>query len=264
MIDILSQICAKKRDHLRERKRLYPLSEVYSQAEEATAPRGFADRLKEANAAGKYGLIAEIKKASPSKGVIREDFDPRALAAAYNAGGASCLSVLTDVPYFQGNDSYLRDARKAVDLPVLRKDFILDPYQVVESRAIGADCVLLILAALDDGQARELAATAIELGMDVLVEVHDRPEMTRAIELGAALIGINDRNLKTLEVDLGTTEELARDIPKDRLLVSESGLATPSDLARIAALGVQCFLMGESLMRETDVKAATRALLRRD
>ncbi len=264
MIDILSQICAKKRDHLRERKRLHPLSEVYSQAEEATAPRGFSDRLKEANAAGKYGLIAEIKKASPSKGVIREDFDPRALAAAYNAGGASCLSVLTDVPYFQGNDSYLRDARKAVDLPVLRKDFILDPYQVVESRAIGADCVLLILAALDDGQARELAATAIELGMDVLVEVHDRPEMTRAIELGAALIGINNRNLKTLEVDLGTTEELARDIPKDRLLVSESGLATPSDLARMAALGVQCFLIGESLMRETDVAAATRALLRRD
>jgi indole-3-glycerol phosphate synthase len=263
MIDILSQICAKKRDHLRERKRLHPLSEVYSQAERAAPPRGFSDRLKEAIAAGKYGLIAEIKKASPSKGVIREDFDPRALAAAYNAGGASCLSVLTDVPYFQGNDSYLRDARKSVDLPVLRKDFILDPYQVVESRAIGADCVLLILAALDDGQARELAATAVELGMDVLVEVHDRPEMTRAIELGAALIGINNRNLKTLEVDLGTTEELARDMPDDHVLVSESGLATPSDLARIAALGVQCFLIGESLMRETDVEAATRALLRR-
>ncbi len=263
MSNILDQICAAKREYLRERKRLYPLSEAYAAAQRATSPRGFSDRLGEAISAGNYGLIAEIKRASPSKGVIRDDFDPVALASAYAAGGATCLSVLTDVPYFQGKNSYLSAARNAVRLPILRKDFLLDPYQIVESRAIGADCVLLILAALDDSQASELASTATEFGMDVLVEVHNRPEMTRALKLGASLIGINNRNLKTLDVDLSTTEELARDAPEDRLLVSESGLSAPSDLARMAALGVRCFLIGESLMREFDVEAATRALLRR-
>lgn len=263
MNNILSQICADKREYLRERKRLNPLSEVYAAADRATSPRGFSDRLKEAIAAGGYGLIAEIKRASPSKGVIRDDFDPVALASAYAAGGATCLSVLTDFPYFQGKDSFLSTARCAVELPVLRKDFMLDPYQIVESRAIGADCVLLILSALDNVQAGELASTAAELGMDVLVEVHDHQEMARAMDLGASMIGINNRNLKTLKVDLGTTEQLAREVPEGRLLVSESGFSTPSDLARMAALGVQCFLIGESLMREHDVEAATRALLRR-
>jgi indole-3-glycerol phosphate synthase len=263
MSNILDKICAEKREYLRERKRLYPLSEVYAAIQDAAPTRGFSARLREAIAAGDYGLIAEIKRASPSKGVIREDFDPAALASAYAAGGATCLSVLTDFPYFQGKSSYLSAARSAVRLPVLRKDFILDSYQIVESKAIGADCVLLILAALDDCQAGELASAAAELGMDVLVEVHDRREMTRAMELGATLIGINNRNLKTLEVDLRTTEELARDASEDCLLVSESGLSTPSDLARMAALGVRCFLIGESLMRELDVEAATRALLGR-
>lgn len=263
MSNILNQICADKREYLRERKRVKPPSEVYAAAGRATSPRGFSDRLKEAIAVGNYGLIAEIKRASPSKGVIRDDFDPVALASAYVAGGATCLSVLTDYPYFKGRNSYLSAARSAVKLPVLRKDFILDPYQVAESRAIGADCVLLILSALDNGQAAELASAAAEFGMDVLVEVHDRHEMDRAIELGAPLIGINNRNLKTLKVDLGTTETLARELPEDRLLVSESGFSAPSDLARMAALGVQCFLIGESLMREFDVEAATRALLRR-
>ncbi len=263
MSNILDKICADKREYLRERKRLYPLSELYAAVQSATPPRGFSVRLREATAAGDYGLIAEIKRASPSKGVIRDDFDPVALAAAYATGGATCLSVLTDFPYFQGKNSYLSAARNAVRLPVLRKDFILDPYQVVESRSIGADCVLLILAALDNSRAGELASAAAELGMDVLVEVHNRSEITRAAELGASLIGINNRNLKTLEVDLRTTEDLARGVSEDCLLVSESGLSTPSDLARMAALGVRCFLIGESLMREFDVEAATRALLQR-
>lgn len=263
MSNILDQICADKREYVREQKRLHPLSEVFASVHGVPSPRGFSDRLKKAVAAGGYGLIAEIKKASPSKGVIREDFDPAALATAYSAGGATCLSVLTDAPYFQGDVSYLGMARNAVRLPVLRKDFILDPYQVVESRAIGADCVLLILSALVDSQAEELASTAAEFDMDVLVEVHDRNEMNRALKLGASLIGINNRNLKTLKVDLRTTEELAREVPEDRLLVSESGFSTPTDLARMAALGVGCFLIGESLMREHDVESATRALLQR-
>lgn len=263
MNNILSQICADKLEYLRERKRLSPLSEVSAAADRAASPRGFSDRLRKAIRAGNYGLIAEIKRASPSKGIIRGDFDPVALAKAYSAGGATCLSVLTDHPYFQGKNSYLVAARGAVDMPVLRKDFMLDPYQVIESRALGADCVLLILSALDDVQAAELAATANQLSMDVLVEVHDRGEMTRAIELGASMIGINNRNLKTLKVDLGTTEALAREVPSECLLVSESGFSSPTDLARIGALGVQCFLIGESLMRQSDVEAATRTLLQR-
>lgn len=261
MSNILEKICADKRKEVSRRKRLNPFPEVYAAARKAPPPRGFADRLREAIAAGRYGLIAEIKRASPSKGVIRNDFDPVALASAYAAGGATCLSVLTDVRYFQGEDRYLESARRTVSLPVLRKDFILDAYQVVESRAIGADCILLILAALNDGQATELASTAAELGMDVLVEVHDRDELLRARALGASLIGINNRNLKTLKVDLATTEHLASDAPCNCLLVSESGLSTRSDLARMAAVGVRCFLVGESLMSKSDVEAATRALL---
>lgn len=262
MSNILDQICADKRENLVNRKLIAPLSEMYAAAQEAPPPRGFSSQLREAIATGSYGLIAEIKRASPSKGLIREDFDPVALASAYAAGGATCLSVLTDFPYFQGKNSYLEMARNAVGLPVLRKDFLLDSYQVVESRAIGADCVLLILSALEDSEAAELASTANELGMDVLVEVHDRHEMSRAVELQASLIGINNRNLKTLKVDLGTTEKLAREVPSDCLLVSESGLSTPSDLTRMAAFGVCCFLIGESLMSQPDVEAATRALLR--
>jgi indole-3-glycerol phosphate synthase len=261
MSNVLARICADKREDLQERKRSRPFAEIAVAAREAPAPRGFASRLAGAVAAGGYGLIAEIKRASPSKGLIRADFNPTAIARAYAAGGATCLSVLTEVRYFQGDDSYLVEAHHAVDLPILRKDFLLDPYQVVESRAIGADCVLLIMAAIDDGQAGELTSTANELGMDVLVEVHDRRELDRAAELKTCLIGINNRNLTTLDVDMATTEALAPVVPFDKLIVSESGLSISQDLARMAAAGVRCFLVGESLMRQADVEVATRALL---
>jgi indole-3-glycerol phosphate synthase len=260
-MSVLARICADKRDLVARRKRERPLAEVDTVAHSAPSPRGFASRLRGTVDAGGYALIAEIKRASPSKGLIRADFDPPALARAYASGGATCLSVLTDAPYFQGDDAYLTAARAVVELPVLRKDFLLDPYQIVEARAIGADAVLVILAAVDDGCARELMATAAELGMDALVEVHDAPEMQRATALGAALIGINNRNLATLEIDLATTERLAPIAPGDRLLVSESGLYAPADLGRMAQVGVRCFLVGEALMREPDVEAATRALL---
>ncbi len=261
MNDVLARICADKRQHVARRKAARPLATIEAEARAQAAPRGFARRLEAAAAAAGYGLVCEIKKASPSKGLIRADFDPPSLARAYRAGGATCLSVLTDTPYFQGEDVHLAAARAAVPLPALRKDFMLDPYQIAEARALGADCVLLIMAALTDGEARSLEDTARAYGMDVLVEVHDDAELDRALALKARLIGINNRNLKTLAVDVATTERLAPRVPKDRVVVCESGLKTHDDLIRMARAGARCFLVGESLMAQADVTAATRALL---
>ncbi|MCE2510310.1 MAG: indole-3-glycerol phosphate synthase TrpC [Alphaproteobacteria bacterium] len=261
MTGILSRICAEKREHVARCREARPLPEVIALAEAAAPTRGFLRQLNAAKAAGRYGLIAEIKRASPSHGQIREDFDVPALAKAYEAGGATCLSVLTDTPWFQGEDAYLTAAREATALPVLRKDFLLDPYQIYEARALGADCVLLILAALDEEEADLLEKTAFALGMDALVEVHSEAELDRALAMGSALIGINNRNLETLKVDLETTEKLAPKVHGERLAVCESGLATPADLARMAKAGVTTFLIGEALMREDDVAATTRNLL---
>lgn len=260
MSDVLMKICDDKRAHVAACKAARSLAEIEATAKETAAPRGFARRLTAAAETG-YGLIAEIKKASPSRGLIRADFDPPTIARAYEAGGAACMSVLTDTPYFQGRDEDLVAARAAVALPALRKDFMIDSYQIVEARALGADCILLIVAALDNGQAMELAAAAHQWGMDVLVEVHDAAELERALRIDADLIGVNNRNLKTLEVDIATTEKLAPLVPSDRVLVCESGLFTRDDLARMAAAGARCFLIGESLMRQDDIAGAVRDLL---
>lgn len=263
MADVLARICALTRREVARRKEERPLAELEAALPSAPALRSFAGALRATATGGDHALIAEVKKASPSRGLIRADFEPARLANAYAEGGATCLSVLTDGPHFQGRDDHLVAARAAVPLPVLRKDFTLDPYQVVEGRLLGADCILLILAALDDGEAKDLARLAQGLGMDVLLEVHDRPELERALRIDAPLLGINNRNLKTLEVDLGTFEALAPEVPDDRLLVAESGLHRHGDLERMAVAGASAFLVGESLMRQPDVAAATRAILGR-
>ena len=259
--DALAQICSDTLADLALRKAAMPLETIRSKALHTRPPRGFGAALMDTCASGRFGLIAEIKKASPSGGLIRPDFDPAALAAAYRAGGAACLSVLTDGPHFQGSLDHLRAARAAVDLPVLRKDFILDPWQIYESRVAGADCILLIMAALTDAEAIELEQVARSLDLDVLVEVHDHRELDRALGLQTKLIGINNRNLKTLKTDLQTTIDLAPHVPPDRFLIGESGLRSHDDLVRLSDIGVSCFLVGESLLRQDDVAAATRALL---
>ena len=260
MTDRLTEICAVTRAEVARRKALQSVADLDRAAAAQTAPRGFRAALDRAAATG-FGLIAEIKKASPSKGLIRADFDPAAHARAYEAGGAACLSVLTDAPHFQGHEDYLVAARAACSLPVLRKDFMLDPWQVAEARAIGADAILIIVAALDDGAMAELEAAAIERGMDVLVEVHDAAELDRALRLRTRLIGVNNRDLRDFSVDFARTYELVAHAPPGCTFVAESGISSSADLAAMSAHGVRCFLVGESLMRQPDVAAATRALL---
>ncbi len=260
--DALAQICADTLVEVEHRRAGLPLPALEKKlAGRKDVPRSFARALTHSVGAGKYGLIAEIKQASPSAGLIREDFDPVALARAYAEAGATCLSVLTDARYFQGSAEHLQQARAAVPLPVLRKDFMLDPWQIYESRLMGADCILIIMAALTDARARELEELARALDMDVLVEVHDRRELDRALGLQTSLIGINNRNLKTLQTNLDTTAELAPHVPSDRFLIAESGIRTHADVLRLAESGAQCFLVGESLLKQPDVGAATRALL---
>lgn len=260
MTDRLAEICATKRDEVAGRKPAAPLGSLEARMAAQDPPRGFRAAL-EAKAAGGFALIAEIKKASPSKGLIRADFEPAAHARQYQAGGAACLSVLTDAPYFQGHEDYLVAARAACALPVLRKDFMVDPWQVAEARAIGADAILIIVAALDDGVMAEIEAAALGYGMDVLIEVHNESEMERAARLKSRLIGVNNRDLKRFVTDLGVTERLAGLAPAGTLLVSESGINSHADLLRLERSGVRTFLVGESLMRQADVTAATRALL---
>ncbi|WP_420547229.1 indole-3-glycerol phosphate synthase TrpC [Curvivirga sp.] len=262
MSDVLANICVEKQKHITSCKSKISENEMMQLSKTALPVRGFYNALKAKADSDEYGLIAEIKKASPSKGLIREDFHPAELAQAYEAGGATCLSILTDQPYFQGHEDFLKSAREACQLPVLRKDFMLDPYQIYEARAINADCILLIMACLSDSQALELETVAHDLNMDVLIEVHNAEELERAMKLKSPLMGVNNRNLKTLDIDLATTEELASTVLDDgRLLVAESGLYSHDDLLRMSKIGASCFLVGESLMRKEDVTSATKALL---
>jgi indole-3-glycerol phosphate synthase len=264
MTSVLERICADRRTDVERAKAARPMAALIAAVADLPPCRGFAAALARRLMTDEFALIAELKRASPSRGLIRAEFDPVAIARAYVEGGSTCLSVLTERKYFQGDGAYLAAARAVVPVPLLCKDFILDPYQVVEARVLGADCVLLIIAALDDSMAAELAATAAELGLDVLVEVHDERELDRALRLATPLIGINNRNLATLAVDLGVTERLAPRVPGERLIVGESGLSRHQDLVRLAKAGVRAFLVGESLMREADVASSVRTLLRSD